>query len=306
MRISRMAALAVMAAGVGAGPALADTLAPHGAVLNIAHRGASGHAPEETMPAFNQAVDMEADWLELDAQLTSDGKLVAFHDTEVDRTTDGEGPLNDYTLAELQKLDAGTWFNEKHPYRAKPAYEGVRVPTLKQLVKKHGTDQNYYIEIKSPDENPGLTKKLVRFAEKHDLVETKSIVIQCFKQAPLKKVHEMNPDIPLVQLVWYHPKEYESGAQLKEWTGVTPAPGEISRDDWAAIDAYADGIGTNMHYKDRQVIDADFVAGARRAGLGVHVYTIDSVARMTTLMDWGVTGIFTNFPDRLTALNDRW
>ncbi len=297
-------ALALLAAGLTATPALADTLAPHGEILNIAHRGASGHAPEETMPAYDKAVELNADWLELDAQLTADGHLVAFHDESVDRTTNAEGPLSDYTLDELQALDAGTWFNEANPYRADPAFEGVSVPTLKQIVETHGTDQKYYIEIKSPDANPGLTEKLVKFVEKHGLVESDSIVIQSFPQEPLKRVHEMNPDIPLVQLVWYHPKGYEAGAPLKEWKAVTPAPGEITQADLAKIDDYAIGIGTNMHYKDRRVIDEAFVNSVREAGLGLHVYTIDSIAKMHRLIDWGATGIFTNFPDRLSAAHD--
>jgi len=297
-------AVALVAVSLAAGPVLADTLARHGQVLNIAHRGASGHAPEQTMPAFDKAVELDADWLELDAQLTSDGHLVAFHDTSVDRTTDAEGPLKELTLAELQKLDAGTWFNEAHPYRADPAFEGISVPTLKQIFEKYGTDQKYYIEIKSPDENPGLAKKLVKLVEEYNLVEADSIVIQSFPQKPLQRVHEMNPEIPLVQLVWYHPKEYESGAPLKEWTDVTPGPGDTTRNDLAKIDDYAVGIGTNLHYKDRQVIDEAFVDTVREAGLGLHVYTINSMAEMQRLIDWGVTGIFTNFPDRLSAVRE--
>ncbi|SDG39020.1 glycerophosphoryl diester phosphodiesterase [Limimonas halophila] len=304
-QVLRLFTAALSLSCVGATAAGADTLADHGEVLNIAHRGASGHAPEETMPAFDKAVDLNADYLELDAQLTADGRLVAFHDTKVDRTTDGSGPLSDYTLKELKKLDAGTWFNEKYPYRAKTAFEGAQVPTLRELFEKYGTDQKYYIEIKSPGENPGLTKKLVNLVEEYDLVEADSIVIQSFVQDSLQKAHELNPEIPLVQLIWFHPKGYEAGAPLKEWKKVTPAPNAVSVSDFNAVDEYAVGIGTNMHYKDRQVIDAAFVDTARRAGLGVHVYTIDSMARMQRLIDWGVTGIFTNFPDRLNAVRAR-
>ena len=295
----RLVGLALVgAAAVLAPSAFADTLAPDGQVLNIAHRGASGHAPEETMPAFDKAQAVDADYLELDAQLTADGELVAFHDTKVDRTTDAAGKLSDFTLAELQQLDAGSWFNKAHPNKADPAFEGLQVPTLDQLVARYGTQENYYIEIKSPDANPGLTEKLVAWAERHDLVAAEAIVIQ----DALEKAHALNPDIPLVQLVWYHPENYEAGADLMEWTGVTPDPAELTAADFDSVGDYAVGIGTNLTYKDRQVIDAAFVETARAAGLGVHVYTINEKATMRRLIDWGVTGVFTDYPDRLNAV----
>jgi len=286
-------------AGIAIDRAEADTLAGPDTVLNIAHRGASGLAPEATLPAFDKAQDLNADLLELDAQLTKDGHLVAFHDTKVDRTTDGTGPLSDYTLSELKELDAGSWFNAKYSAHADPAYEGLAVPTLAEIVKRYGTREKYYIEIKSPDENPGLTEALVEFAEKHGLVEANALVVQSFDRASLKKAHELNPDIPLIQLVWYHPKNYEEGAELKEWTDVTPGPAAVTEADFARIDDYAVGIGTNRTYEDRQVIDRGFVRKAREAGLGVHVYTINEEPTMRDLVDWGVTGIFTNFPNRL-------
>ena len=299
----RLVGLALVgAAAVLAPSAFADTLAPDGQVLNIAHRGSSGHAPEETMPAFDKAQAVDADYLELDAQLTADGELVAFHDTKVDRTTDATGKLSDFTLAELQQLDAGSWFNKAHPNKADPAFEGLQVPTLDQLVARYGTQENYYIEIKSPDANPGLTEKLVAWAERHDLVAAEAIVIQSFSQDALEKAHALNPDIPLVQLVWYHPENYEAGADLMEWTGVTPDPAELTAADFDSVGDYAVGIGTNLTYKDRQVIDAAFVETARAAGLGVHVYTINEKATMRRLIDWGVTGVFTDYPDRLNAV----
>ncbi|MBK1667189.1 glycerophosphodiester phosphodiesterase [Rhodovibrio sodomensis] len=302
----RLAGLALAGAATALAPSTqADTLAPDGTVLNIAHRGASGHAPEETLPAFDKARALNADYLELDAQLTADGRLVAFHDTKVDRTTDGSGKLSDFTLAELQELDAGSWFNAQNPDQADPSFAGVQVPTLDQLVARYGTEENYYIEIKSPDANPGLTEKLVAWAERHDLVANDAIVIQSFSQPALQKAHELNPEIPLVQLVWYHPRDYQEGAALKEWTEVTPGPAELSQADFERLDDYAIGIGTNLTYKDRQVIDADFVQTARAAGLGVHVYTINQKATMRRLVDWGVTGIFTDYPDRMNEVLGR-
>lgn len=271
-------------------------------VANIAHRGAKGHAPETTLPAYAMARQMNADWLELDAQLTADGKLVAFHDTEVERTTDGEGPLNDYTLAELKQLDAGSWFNEDNPSKTKPYFAGLEVPTLDEIFQAHGTAVNYYIETKSPDENPGLEEALVAKLEEYELVDTDSVIVQSFDKQSLLEVQALNDDIPLVQLLWYHPNDYAAGADLEEWNDLTANPGDVSREQIDDIAAYATAIGVNLRHEDRRVIDRDFVRSFRDAGLGVHVYTINDTERMRMLIDWGANGIFTNYPDRLDRL----
>jgi glycerophosphoryl diester phosphodiesterase len=91
-------------------------------VLVIAHRGASGHAPENTMAAFKKAVALGATFIETDLQLSRDAHFVAIHDATLDRTTNGSGAVHDMTLAELRRLDAGSWFGSE--------YAGERIPTL--------------------------------------------------------------------------------------------------------------------------------------------------------------------------------
>src|SRR5690625_2533442 len=78
--------------------------------LNVAHRGASGYAPENTMAAFDRAFEMKADFIEIDVQMSADGEVVAIHDLMIDRTTDGTGRVDNFTLEELRQLDAGSWF----------------------------------------------------------------------------------------------------------------------------------------------------------------------------------------------------
>jgi glycerophosphoryl diester phosphodiesterase len=91
-------------------------------VLVIAHRGASGHAPENTLASFRRAVSLGATFIETDLQLTRDTRFVAIHDDTVDRTTNGKGRVHDLTLTELRRLDAGSWFGSE--------FTGERVPTL--------------------------------------------------------------------------------------------------------------------------------------------------------------------------------
>ncbi|MDR5907730.1 glycerophosphodiester phosphodiesterase [Franzmannia qiaohouensis] len=268
----------------------------------IAHRGASGHAPEQTLPALELAHEMGVDYLELDIQMTADGELVAFHDESLDRATDGEGELKDFTLEELKALDAGSWFNEAYPEYADDAFAGEQILTLGEVIERFGTSARYYLETKSPELYPGIEEALVEELEAHGLIEAGAAVIQSFSQPSLLEVQALNDDVPLIQLVWYYPEE-DGEERLVEWTGVTPGPSEIEDADFAAIRDYAVGIGTNLTYEDElQVIDAAFVEQAQANDLLVHVYTINEQDDMQMLLDWGVDGIFTDFPDRLNAL----
>ncbi|APX95099.1 glycerophosphodiester phosphodiesterase [Halomonas sp. 1513] len=268
----------------------------------IAHRGASGHAPEQTLPALELAHEMGVDYLELDIQMTADGELVAFHDESLDRATDGKGELKDFTLEELKALDAGSWFNEAYPEYADDAYAGEQILTLGEVIEHFGSDTRYYLETKSPELYPGIEEAMVEELEAHGLIEDGAALIQSFSQESLLKVQALNDQVPLVQLVWYYPEE-DGEERLVEWTGVTPGPSEIEDADFAAIREYAVGIGTNLTYEDElQVIDAAFVEQAQANDLLVHVYTINEQDGMQLLLDWGVDGIFTDFPDRLNAL----
>src|SRR5437667_458759 len=110
-------------------------------MLVIAHRGASGNAPENTMAAFKKAVALRANFIETDLQLSRDARLVAIHDATVNRTTNGQGTVHDMTLTELRRLDAGSWFGSE--------FAGERIPTLDEILafsKKH--DVVFYLEIK--------------------------------------------------------------------------------------------------------------------------------------------------------------
>ncbi|SER89741.1 glycerophosphoryl diester phosphodiesterase [Vreelandella subterranea] len=267
----------------------------------IAHRGASGHAPESTMAAYELAHEWGVDYLELDAQLSSDGEVVVFHDDTIDRTSDGEGAINDYTLEELKALDTGTWFNEANPDSASDDFAGAEMLTLDELFEHFGHDARYYIETKSPQLNPGLEEALVEKLEEHDMIESGRVLVQSFEQDSLLKVQALNADVPLIQLVWYYPSEAED-SKLVEWTGVTPGPAEITDEDFQAVADYAVGIGTNYIYDGREVIDADFIQQAQENGLPVHVYTINETEEMERLMDMGVNGLFTDYPDRLLEL----
>ncbi|WP_067560667.1 glycerophosphodiester phosphodiesterase [Halofilum ochraceum] len=272
------------------------------AFANIAHRGASGSAPEATRPAFEQAVAAGADYLEMDIQMSRDGHLVAIHDTDLDRTTDGSGRVGEHTLAELKALDAGSWFNRAHPGQADPAYAGVQLLTLDEILEAFGTDRRYYIETKSPELYPGVEEKLIETLEAHDLIQHRNVVLQSFSAESLKTLKALNANVPLIQLLWYG---LDANGDLVEASGATPPLASAGAADFRAIAGYAAGIGPNVEDGGQRVVDASFVRRAHRAGLLVHVYTVDDTTTMNELIDAGVDGIFTNFPARLDRVLDR-
>lgn len=301
---ARLPLTAVIALGITPLAAQADALEQQLADLQdfqiIAHRGASGYAPEHTWFAYDKARDMGADYLELDLHMSADNQLMVIHDDTLERTTSGEGNVKDHTLEALKALDAGSWFNQAHPEYANDDYAGAKLLTLDEVIDRYGDSVRYYIETKSPERYPELQRALVETLEAEGLVDAGAVVIQSFSQDSLKQIHELNADIPLVQLVWY--STAEDGDGLNEWTGVTPAPSEITDADFQAIADYAVGIGPNVTYEGQDVIDADFVDQAHANGLLVHAYTINEPDAMQRLLDWGVDGMFTNFPDRLSAI----
>ncbi|WP_062372626.1 glycerophosphodiester phosphodiesterase family protein [Halomonas sp. KX33721] len=267
----------------------------------IAHRGASGHAPESTLAAYELAHKWGVDYLELDAQLSADGEVVIFHDDTLERTSDGKGHIHDYTLAELKALDTGSWFHEANPEYADADFSGTQILTLNELFDHFGQTTRYYIETKSPDLNPGLEEALVERLEAYDMINEGRVLVQSFDQQSLLKLQALNPNLPLIQLLWYSPSEQNS-EQLVEWQNTTPGPSEINDADFQAIAEYAAGIGTNATYQGNEVIDAAFIRQAQANGLPVHVYTINEPDEMQRLMALGANGLFTDYPDRLLEL----
>lgn len=249
-------------------------------VVTLAHRGASGYAPEHTFAAYELAKRMKADYIEIDLQMTKDGELIAMHDESVDRTTNGKGLVKDLSLKDVKKLDAGSWFNEVYPDKARKEYVGLKVPTLREVLQEFSLSCNLYIETKSPELNPGLEEKLIDVLKEYSLLpaEGKSgrIMIQSFSPDSLKKLHQLDDSLPLIQLLSYY-------------THAVIGETEIEK-----LKKYAVGIG--MHFT---AINPSYVKKVRDAGLLIHPYTVNDPNDMKMLLDWGVTGMFTNYPDQL-------
>lgn len=249
-------------------------------ILNISHRGASGYAPEHTLPSYELGDQMGGDYIELDLQMTKDGELIAMHDETLDRTTNGTGQVKDHTLEEIKSLDAGSWFNAAYPEKAKDEYNGLQVQTLQEVIEHFGKNKNYYIETKSPDVYPGMEEKLLEILKDYNLTRqngpSSRVIIQSFSEESLQKVHNLNENIPLVQLLDYKGTATITDEELDHYS------------------EYAAGLG--MSYKK---INQDYVQKVREHDLLIHPYTVNDKEDMKQLLEWGVTGMFTNYPDVL-------
>ncbi len=281
-RVGPVAVAVVLAAVPAAVPGRA---APVGdVVLNIGHRGASGHAPEHTIPAYDLAIELGADYLEQDLQLTQDGVLVVLHDTTLDRTARGPaedctGPVGTKTLAQIKRCDVGSWFNEANPERGRPEFVGLAIPTLDEVFSRYRRRVNYYIETKTPEAADRMEERLLALLAKHRLLGPArrwKVLIQSFSAASLEKMHGLEPSLPLVQL------------------GFFPAPGPAFDAALDAVAAYAVGIGPPAGLVEPSLVD-----GAHARCLDVHPWTVNDSTAMTMLVAAGVDGLFTNFPDRL-------
>ncbi|WP_214484844.1 glycerophosphodiester phosphodiesterase family protein [Bacillus sp. SM2101] len=158
-------------------------------IIFIAHRGASAYAPENTFAAFDKAVKMDADYIEVDVQMTKDSHLVIIHDLTVDRTTNGAGYVKNLTLIELQQLDAGSWFHTK--------YANEQIPTLSDVIEQYSRHIGIMIEIKNPSHYPGIEEKIVQVLQKYQSEQNllQHIKVQSFNEASMVKFHSLLPSI---------------------------------------------------------------------------------------------------------------
>jgi glycerophosphoryl diester phosphodiesterase len=294
-----VAGLALMM-GLGSGAGFASA-AKHDPGLNdkflvVAHRGVSGLAPEHTFASYDLVKENKGDFIEVDLQMTKDGQLIAMHDERVDRTTNGTGAVADKTLAEIKQLDAGSWFNQKNPEKAKEEYVGEKIPTLEEIFQRYGTDARYYIETKSPEVYPGMEQKLVKLIEKYKLDGTNArsskVLIQSFSKESLLITKKLDPKLPLVQLLSY---AMDTKGNVYEQSGLTSAPGAVTDQELAEIASYAVGIGPNYKTKNTIILNEDFIGKARNHELLVHPYTVNLQEDMKLLLDWGVTGMFSDY-----------
>ncbi len=249
--------------------------------LVIAPRGGRSMGPENTLYTFQRAEDLVTDVLEMDVQSTKDGHLVVLHDRTVDRTTDGTGPVENYTLAELKKLDAAyRWSPDNgrtYPLRNKD----IKIPTLAEVFEAF-PETRMNIEIKDP--KPNVIPSLCRLIRDHHM--SYKVMIASFDGGVLKEFRSMCPEVAT--------SAGFSEAFLFYYLQKMRLESVYSPDEQALQIPETRG--------DRQVVNRRLLEAAHDRNMRVHVWTVNDVDSMKRLLKMGVDGIMTDYPDRLLEL----
>lgn len=277
--------LAVPAAlAASGGQTMQSQARPAGFPTVHAHRGASAVAPENTLAAFRRAIQMGAEALEMDLQLTKDGQVVVIHDATLDRTADRPGRLADLTLAEVKQADAGV--------RRGPAFQGERIPTLAEvirLVKAEGAGRvRLNLELKYHTDRalappPDLERQALAVLREHDFLSR--VLMQSFHHAVLPRIKALAPAIP---------------------TGTLVNTREYPADPVGLVRRY----GATYFAPEFRAVRGQDVTALHAAGIPVVTWTVNEPADMQRLLDLGIgqllgDGIISDHPDRLAALRPR-
>ncbi len=235
-------------------------------VDNIAHRGATGYAPENTIAAFDKAIEMKADYIEMDIQRTKDGELVIIHDTSVDRTTDGTGYIKDLTSTQLRDLDAGSWKGEE--------FAGEKIPTFDEILDKYHGKIGILLELKAPELYPGIEESIAQELKDRNLdkPQNEKMIIQSFNFESMKKMNTLLPNVPIGVLTGS--KAHTTPQALEEFS------------------SYADYF--NPSYG---LITEDLVNQVHSQGMKISSWTVRSQESADFLLEMKVDGIITDYPD---------
>jgi len=233
------------------------------ATINCAHRGASGHAPENTIAALEKAIAQGAAMAEIDIQQTYDDKFAVFHDDLLDRTTDGAGPLWEKTLAELQTLDAGSWFG--------PEFIGERIPSLEEVLETTHGRLPLNIELKLHGHERQLVELVIRTLHDNNIEDhcLRTSLVTCF--------------------------DHQVAVAVKQADSALTVGAILGRQQYSAGIFH---LPVDVLSVEKALVDEAFMAAARETEKKVHVWTVNEPEDFRRLIDLGVDAVITNYPDR--------
>jgi glycerophosphoryl diester phosphodiesterase len=235
--------------------------------INYAHRGASAYFPENTMLSFEKALEMGCTGIETDVQMTKDGVLVLIHDEMVNRTTNGDGLVKDYTYSELTKLDAGSWMGEE--------FTGNSIPTVEELIYLV-KDKNIIIdfEIKTGVViYEDIEQKLIELIYKHRIAH--KVILSSFNHYSIAKCNKISKEIS---------------------TGILYMAGIYKPYD------YAKTVGANAIHPYFLAINEEVIKQTKKHRIKVNVFTVDDEKYMKSFLAMEVDGIITDYPDKLNKI----
>jgi len=236
-------------------------------ILNIAHRGASGLAPENTISAFLKAVESGADIIELDVQLSKDLQLIVIHDETIKRFTGIDKKVKWLEFDYLKELDFGSWFSSD--------FKGEKIPLLQTVFETIGSKMKYNIEIKKGEEfYSGITESVIALVNRFNLL--KDVWISSFDLKTIKKLRELNKEIT---------------------AGII-----FDKNEWNYYLRTAQKLNCQFIVPEKGLISEINVAKAHDMGLSVYPYASDSEEEILKLIQMRVDGIITNRPDKLSRI----
>lgn len=248
----------------------------------IAHKGASGTAPENTLVAFKKAIDLGVDMIEIDVRHTKDGEIVVIHDETLDRTTNGRGLVHDYTLAEIKELDAGSWFD--------PAFRNEKVPTLKEALDLINGSCKVLIEIKHMD-HPHYHD----FAEKLiDVIREEKngyewIILQSYETDYLEAAHEYDDHVQTKKIMIGE----DSAPLIQFYIETKMHLGRAKEDDrMKALNPEYHTLSTRRVFR------------MHARGFEVYTYAVNNREDMIKMLHMGVDGIITDYPAILMEIKE--
>lgn len=268
-------------------PAHASPPAPSLRPLIIAHQGGDGIRPSNTMAAFQNAVDLGVDMLEMDIHSTQDGVLVTIHDSTIDRTTDGTGRIQDYTYAELQAFDAAYHWPtlaveegrevEEYTYRG----TGVTIAALEDVFAAF-PDMPMNIEIKQGE--PSIAQDFCDLIHQYEMAD--KVLVASFSNETMTDFRQTCPDVA-TSATQDEVRQFFSlnlGGRLDEF------------------DSPATALQVPEMFGSIPLLTPEFIAAAHEKGMEVHVWTVNTTEDLERIAALGVDGIITDYPDRLLEI----
>ncbi|MBQ8765777.1 MAG: glycerophosphodiester phosphodiesterase [Clostridia bacterium] len=235
--------------------------------LVLAHRGANKVAPQNTIPAFKKAMEFNADGLETDVHLSSDGHIVICHNYTVDETSNGTGRVDEMTLAQLKSFDFGSYFNED--------FKGVSLPTLSELLDLTKSMSLINIEIKPPKKDCDLVKRVVETIHEYGIVDNS--IVSCFDPECIRLVKEIDSNVK---------------------TGLLYEDDELGREIMTfGVAKYCEQLKANAAHPHRKLITQKEVMELHNLGMAVNPWTVNLEEEIIRFAKWGCDAIISDVPD---------
>lgn len=235
--------------------------------LVISHRGANKVAPQNTIPAFKKAVEFNADGIETDVHLSKDGQIVICHNYNVDATSNGVGEISQMTFDALRKLDFGSYFN--------PAFKGVTLPTLTELLEVVKNMTMINIEIKAPKSKNDIVKRTIDEVYRFGL--EKNVIISCFEPECIRESKEIAPEIK---------------------TGLLYERGELGEEIMNfGVAKYCCQLNADAAHPEHILMTSELIADLHNNGIKVNPWTVNSREDIIKYTEWGCDALITDTPD---------